>query len=90
MCQYRLCTCLHAQEFVELVRGERMMEAIAYSRRHLSPWAPLYQARRARFFLLRPVLVPGAWHTKGVLQYRRQGSCPGRRSCRYVWRGVHS
>ena len=33
-----------AQEFMELVRQERMLEAIAYSRRHLSPWADLYQA----------------------------------------------
>ena len=32
------------QEFVELARQERMLEAIAYSRRHLSPWADLYQA----------------------------------------------
>lgn len=29
---------------MELVRGERMLEAIAYSRKHLSPWAELYQA----------------------------------------------
>ena len=32
------------QEFVELVRQERMLEAIAYSRQHLSPWSDLYQA----------------------------------------------
>ena len=33
-----------AQEFVELVRQERMLDAIAYSRQHLSPWSDLYQA----------------------------------------------
>lgn len=35
---------LCAQEYVELARQERMMEAIAYSRQHLSPWSDLYQA----------------------------------------------
>jgi macrophage erythroblast attacher len=35
---------VHVQEFVELVRQERMLDAISYSRTHLSPWAPLYQA----------------------------------------------
>lgn len=35
---------LYDQEFVELVRQERMLEAIAYSRQHLSPWSDLYQA----------------------------------------------
>ena len=34
-----------SQEFVELVRQERMLDAIAYSRRHLSPWASQYQVR---------------------------------------------
>lgn len=34
----------HGQEFVELVRQERMLDAIAYSRQHLSPWSDLYQA----------------------------------------------
>ncbi len=39
-----LRVCWHGQEFVELVRQERMLEAIAYSRQHLSPWSDLYQA----------------------------------------------
>ena len=34
----------HGQEFVELVRQEQMLDAIAYSREHLSPWSDLYQA----------------------------------------------
>ena len=38
----------HCQEFVELVRQERMLEAIAYSRQHLSPWSDLYQAELQR------------------------------------------
>lgn len=29
---------LRLQEFIELVRGERMMEAITYARKYLSPW----------------------------------------------------
>jgi macrophage erythroblast attacher len=38
----------YAQEFVELVRQERMLEAIAYSRKHLAPWAGQYQAELQR------------------------------------------
>lgn len=29
---------LRVQEFIEFVRGEHMMDAIAYARKHLSPW----------------------------------------------------
>ncbi|GBG67735.1 hypothetical protein CBR_g863 [Chara braunii] len=29
---------LRVQEFIELVRAERMMEAIVYARKHLAPW----------------------------------------------------
>ncbi len=36
------------QEFVELVRQERMLDAIAYSRKHLAPWAGQYQAELQR------------------------------------------
>ncbi|CAL8462971.1 g2505 [Coccomyxa elongata] len=39
---------LRVQEFVELVRQERMLEAIAYSRKHLAPWAGQYQAELQR------------------------------------------
>eukprot|EP00897_Mesotaenium_endlicherianum_P005360 jgi/Mesen1/4852/ME000244S04028 len=30
---------LRAQEFIELVRAEKMLEAVAYARRHLAPWS---------------------------------------------------
>jgi hypothetical protein len=33
---------------MELARQERMMEAIAYSRQHLSPWSDLYQTELQR------------------------------------------
>ncbi|EIE27319.1 hypothetical protein COCSUDRAFT_34765 [Coccomyxa subellipsoidea C-169] len=39
---------LRVQEFVELVRQERMLDAIAYSRKHLAPWAGQYQAELQR------------------------------------------
>ena len=37
-----LCATPHLQEFVELVRAGQQLEAIAYARRHLAPWAPQY------------------------------------------------
>lgn len=39
---------LHVQQFIELVRAERRLEAIAYARRHLAPWASLYMAELQR------------------------------------------
>ncbi|KAL4858795.1 hypothetical protein ACK3TF_001186 [Chlorella vulgaris] len=33
---------LRVQEFVELIRAGQQLEAIAYARRHLAPWAPQY------------------------------------------------
>ena len=33
---------MHMQEFVELVRQGKMMQAIKYARGHLAPWAATY------------------------------------------------
>ena len=42
---FRTC---RLQEFVELVRAERMLDAIAYARRHLAPWAATHLAQLQR------------------------------------------
>ena len=36
------------QEFVELVRAGQQLEAIAYARRHLAPWAPQHMPELQR------------------------------------------
>lgn len=36
------------QEFVELVRAEELLAAIAYARQHLSRWAESYEAEHQR------------------------------------------
>ncbi|CAD7704864.1 unnamed protein product [Ostreobium quekettii] len=39
---------LHVQVFIEYVRQERMLDAIAYARKHLSQWASLYMEELQR------------------------------------------
>ncbi|EFN55158.1 hypothetical protein CHLNCDRAFT_57944 [Chlorella variabilis] len=39
---------LRVQEFVELVRAGQQLEAIAYARRHLAPWAPQHMPELQR------------------------------------------
>ncbi|KAK9806928.1 hypothetical protein WJX72_007757 [[Myrmecia] bisecta] len=39
---------LHIQEFIELVRQERMSDAIRYAREHLAPWASSHLAELQR------------------------------------------
>ncbi|KAI8463566.1 MAG: CTLH/CRA C-terminal to lish motif domain-containing protein [Monoraphidium minutum] len=39
---------LRLQEFIELLRKEQRLDAIAYARRHLAPWAPQHMAELQR------------------------------------------
>ena len=50
------------QEFIELVRAERMQEAIAYARQHLTPWASTY--------------LPELQRAVAVLAFRANTQCP--------------
>ena len=38
----------YVQEFVELVRAEELLQAIAYARQHLAHWAEPYEAEHQR------------------------------------------
>eukprot|EP00887_Chlorella_sp_A99_P005679 scaffold1.g5679.t1 len=53
---------LRMQEFVELVRGGRMLEAIAYARAHLAPWAGQHMQRLQ--------------HVTALLAFTAATSCP--------------
>lgn len=73
---------LRLQEFIELLRKEQRLEAIAYARRHLAPWAQQHMAElqralgalafgpRPRCSRYQPLFEEGAWQRLVDLYHR--------------------
>jgi hypothetical protein len=73
------------QEFVELVRAGQQLEAVAYARRHLAPWAPQHMAelQRAAALLAFQAGTQCAPY-KALFAGERVGAMPGQRGGRVV------